>query len=189
MPREVDLSSGEVGTNKAGAADHHDEETRPVDRPTEPVEEDAKANAEKTRVVYGKKWAVKDDQPRALSGEGTDEQYAIVPCVGWLVIWEGPGKGASLPLEPGLNTIGRDDDCDIVLSFGDESVSKEGKIGIGYEYQGHTFAFVNRGSKNPPYLNDRPIWTEAALQDGDKLKIGETTLIFISFCNQERNWS
>lgn len=188
MVLKKDEESGEFISNKAGDKKSRDQETFIV--PQDKAEasnvkkQDALAEAEKTRTVWGSKKPAPKEKPTDYSDE-----LNVVPCVGWLVVLDGPGKGKSHELHPGLNSIGRGKDCDVTLSGADDSVSEDGKIGIGYEYQGHSFAFVNRGSKNPPFLNGKPIWTEAVLEDGDTLNIGETTLIFVPFCDKSRNWS
>lgn len=194
-----DGSSGELHTNKAGDSVAKDEKTTLLGKPLniktdkEPsVEADAQAEAEKTRVIYGSKKSKKREHK--AKDVATQERSEVpiphtVPCVGWLVVWDGPGKGASHVLQPGNNTIGRDQSCDVALVHGDPSISSDGKISIDYEYRGHTYAFVNRGSKNTPYLNKKPIRTECELKEGDILWIGETKLIFIPFCTTKRNWS
>ena len=193
MAKERD-EYGKVKSNKAGDGGYQDEKTHVIQSvgktaTSNKVEED-QAEAEKTRVVFGaKKTKEATTSPTEVEVVEEAKKQTGVPCVGWLVVWEGLGKGASHALQPGNNTIGRDDSCDVALSHGDQSISSDGKISIDYEYRGHSFAFVNRGSKNTPYLNEKPIRTEQELQDGDKLLVGETTLIFISFCKQDRNWS
>lgn len=193
MAKERD-EFGEVKTNKAEAGGFQDEKTVPLDwqqktdagsRPKAEINE--QTEAEKTRLVWNAK---KPKVKVKLETENrTEDEASNIPCVGWLVVWDGPGKGASHVLHPGNNIIGRDGSCDVALKHGDQSISSDGKISIDYEYRGHSFAFVNRGSKNTPYLNDKPIRTEQELQDGDLLLIGETTLVFIPFCSQNRNWS
>lgn len=193
MAKERD-EYGEVKTNKAGDGGFQDEKTHVIQatgkvEASKSVDED-QTEAEKTRVVFGAK-KPKDESvpPSSEPVAKVITKQADIPCVGWLVVWDGPGKGASHVLHPGNNTIGRDDSCDVALSHGDHSISSDGKISIDYEYRGHSFAFVNRGSKNTPYLNDKPIRTEQELQDGDLLLVGETTLVFVPFCSQKRNWS
>lgn len=200
MAKERD-ESGEVKSNKAGVGQFHDEETHVIPssvkhgKPAKPEMQDQDDEAEKTRVIFGAKKSKsenpsgEEDQKPASSRPDDFIDAAKIPCVGWLVVWEGPGMGASHVLRPGNNTIGRSAACDVALLHGDQGISSDGKISIDYEYRGHTYAFVNRGSTNTPYLNDKPIRTEQELKEGDKLLIGDTVLIFVPFCSPERNWS
>jgi hypothetical protein len=196
MAKERD-EYGEVKTNKAGDREFQDEKTVIISGTNKTFansqvkpDVDEQAEAEKTRPIWGKKKPTPDNKTEnEVSVSKKQHKADQAPCVGWLVVWDGPGKGASHALQPGNNTIGRDNDCDVALSHGDDGISSDGKLSIDYEYRGHSFAFVNRGSKNTPYLNEKPIRTEQELQDGDKLLIGDTTLVFVPFCNQKRNWS
>ena len=192
MAKERD-EYGEVKTNKAGVEDYRDEKTGLIDwnKPTEgradiAQDEDDQAEAEKT-ILIGK--PKKKNAPKLIAEEPAEALTSDTdPCVGWLVVWDGPGKGTSHALQPGLNKVGRGADCDVVLNFGDTTISNDGLVGIGYDPRRQNFAFVNLGSKNPPDRNDEAVWTQSELKDSDKLLIGDTTLIFVEFCNKERNW-
>lgn len=149
---------------------------------------------EKTILVYGRsqeKLSSSSNRSQAKTSDAQREEHAIsqAPCVGWLVIWDGPGKGRSHEIHPGNNSIGRSESCDIALTHGDDAISSDGKIAVDYEPMGHSFAFVNRGSKNTPYVNGKPIRTECELAEGDLIKVGNTVLMFIAFCSVDRNWS
>lgn len=185
---------GELISNKAGIEDYRDEKTGLIDwiKPTEggpnsARDVDDQAEAEKTKLI---------GRPKNKSVPKADIEVAAEvlpsdtdPCVGWLVVWDGPGRGTSHVLKPGLNKVGRGTDCDVLLDFGDTTISKAGLVGVGYDPRRHNFAFVNLGSKNPPDRNDEAVWTQSELNNFDKLLIGDTTLVFVEFCNTERNWS
>ena len=53
-----------------------------------------------------------------------DNRDGALPTVGWVVIVGGPGIGHDFSLVPGQNFIGRDEDMEISLNFGDSLVSR-----------------------------------------------------------------
>ena len=171
MARETDLESGEVKINKTG-------DNQPtIDPETEIVSDAAENNTENP------------DATILVGGLKSEKPEGNTPTVGWLVVWNGPGKGISHKISLGRNSIGRGKSCDIKVDHGDSTISKNGTIAITYEHKYHTFTFVNNGSKNPPYINEKAIHTESSLGSGDILEIGDTQLVFIPFCSSERNWS
>lgn len=159
---------GEIKGNRAGFAASDD-------LPTTPTFDDAviTANDEKTRPIF----------PQSMTADLGEHRL----CVGWLVVWNGPGRGISHVIQPGSNSIGRAK-ADIVLNHGDKGISSEGKLSVEYEPRTNTFAFVNRGSKNVPLCNGAPVHTSHSLNDGDVMTIGDTELMFVPFCNASRRW-
>jgi len=51
------------------------------------------------------------------------KQKVIMNAVGWIIVVDGPGRGACFPLLSGMSQIGRDDDQQIQLDFGDSAIS------------------------------------------------------------------
>jgi hypothetical protein len=178
---------GELISNKAGIEDYRDEKTGLIVWNKDVEVQDDQTEVEKTKLIGRPK---NKSVPKAVIEVAAEALPSDTdPCVGWLVVWDGPGKGTSHVIKPGLNKVGRGADCDVVLDFGDTTISKSGLVGVGYDPRRHNFAFVNLGSKNPPDRNDEAVWTQSELNDSDKLLIGDTTLVFVEFCNTERNWS
>jgi hypothetical protein len=54
-----------------------------------------------------------------------ENKFSKEPVVGWLVITSGPGRGQSLQLGYGMNSIGRNEAQRVSLDFGDEEISRE----------------------------------------------------------------
>ncbi|MDU8941931.1 FHA domain-containing protein [Ovoidimarina sediminis] len=98
--------------------------------------------------------------------------------LGWLNVVDGPGNGTQIPLTRPMVQIGRDDDQDVQLAFGDNSISREGHASI--TYYGRQVGFLIRdGLKpNPIHVNGKMLRGEDSLIDGDLIRIGETTLQF-----------
>ncbi|MGR3454104.1 FHA domain-containing protein [Pseudooceanicola sp.] len=108
--------------------------------------------------------------------------------VGWLVVVDGPGRGASFTLLQGLSTIGRGTDQTVALDYGDTSISRYNHASIAYDEQDNLIYVGHGGKSNIVRLNDRPLLSTEELRDGDHLRIGKTTLRFVAFCGPEFNW-
>lgn len=108
--------------------------------------------------------------------------------VGWLIVVEGPGRGASFALTAGLSSIGRDAGQTVSLNFGDDAISREGHMSIAHDdTEGRTW--VGHGGKaNIVRLNDRPLLSTEELNGGDTLRIGKTLLRYVALCGQGFSW-
>ena len=94
---------------------------------------------------------------------------------------KGADKGRSLSLEPGKTVqIGRRSDTDFPLN--DSSLSRHH---CELLYDGKTAVLVDKGSRHGTLVNDERI-TKVALEPGDRVRLGATTLVFESKSRQER---
>jgi pSer/pThr/pTyr-binding forkhead associated (FHA) protein len=89
-----------------------------------------------------------------------------------LVLVEGAGKVKEFPLERDTALIGR-------LAGSEVEISDPGASRRHAEVrrQGDGFVIVDLGSTNGTLVNDDPV-SERALEDGDRITIGQTTLEF-----------
>lgn len=108
--------------------------------------------------------------------------------VGWMVVLEGPGRGASFALTAGASKIGRGEDQAIRLDFGDTSISRDNHAAVAYDDEQRCFYIGHGGKANLVRLNDMPVLSTEHLNDGDLIRIGETTLMFIALCGPEFSW-
>ncbi|MBT8456424.1 MAG: FHA domain-containing protein [Rhodobacteraceae bacterium] len=95
-----------------------------------------------------------------------------------LTIVDGPGRGSVLSIQKPFVEIGRDDDQDIKLEFGDDSVSRQCHASIAYYGAKIGFVVRNGLKPNPLLLNGSRIVDENRIAAGDLLTVGETTLRF-----------
>jgi len=92
-----------------------------------------------------------------------------------LVVQEGQLAGRRWPLDKGSVTIGRGEECDIVLP--DRQVSRS-HVRILREADG--FYVQDLGSKNGTYVNGMPVKDRAKLQDGDEIQVAlSVRLLFV----------
>ncbi len=100
----------------------------------------------------------------------------------WLVFQEGPGAGHALPLDPFKQTVlslGRSSECDIVLA--DQRASRHhGDV----RWNGRHWEIIDRGSTNGTYVNGMQVHKPYDLRLGDRITIGETTLVLREFAGQ-----
>jgi hypothetical protein len=108
--------------------------------------------------------------------------------VGWAIVVEGPGRGECFSLEAGMNQMGRGEDQAVQLDFGDNAISRTNHAAIVYDPENHTFMVGHGGKSNIVRLNDEPLISNTPLSDGDKLRLGETTVMIKTLCSADFNW-
>lgn len=112
----------------------------------------------------------------------------IEPVVGWLVIVSGGGKGSSIPIIVGVNSIGRGNSNSIVLNFGDNGISSHNHCCIIYDPKTHDYFLKHENGKNLSYLNDKAVLTPEKLASYNKIQLSDTNLLFIALCGEAFQW-
>ena len=98
------------------------------------------------------------------------------PSFAYLIIKDGPRAGRLFRLNPKGTTVGRDWHNDIILD--DEAVSRQhAKIRVEGEGDEEKFFLYDLASTNGTFVNGKQI-LKHALEDGDEIVMGETTLVF-----------
>lgn len=94
-----------------------------------------------------------------------------------LVVIEGQGQGTHYPLKEPLVSFGRDDTCtyqilDSLVSRKHLQVRRDDRLGrhVAGDYR----------SANGVSVNGKPIVLDVPLIDGDRIKIGNTTLMYLA---------
>lgn len=129
-----------------------------------------------------------DSSPLPEAPPAPGKGYVMFPA-GWLVVTDGPGKGASFALSQGVSQIGRGTDQTISLDYGDMAISRQNHAAIAYDPATHAFHVGHGGKSNLVRLNGRPLLSTEPAADGDEIQIGETTLVLKVLCTPEFNWS
>lgn len=91
--------------------------------------------------------------------------------------------GKRFPLEHNPTTVGRGADNHIELD-GDSISRKHAR----FERREHSWYIVDNGSTNGTYLNEDQIIQDAALSNGDRIKVGPTILKFLSGMDAEAKY-
>ena len=126
--------------------------------------------------------------PIAAATPAPGKGYVMFPA-GWLVVKDGPGKGASFALSQGVSQIGRGADQTVSLDYGDMAISRQNHAAIAYDCKTHEFHIGHGGKSNLVRLNGRPLLSTEPARDGDEIQIGETTLVLKVLCTPEFNWT
>ena len=124
--------------------------------------------------------------------KGNTEKKTAEVCkfpTGWLVVTEGPGRGTAVALHEGVSQIGRGDDQAVQLDFGDNSISRENHAAVAYDEEARAFFLGHGGKTNIVRLNGTPVLSTEPLNHDDLIRIGETTMRFVAFCNSSFSWS
>lgn len=108
---------------------------------------------------------------------------------GWIVVTEGPGRGASFTLQNGVSQVGRGEDQTVRLDFGDTSISRNNHAAVAYDDETGKFYLGHGGKSNLVRLNGKPVLSTEEMTDGDEIRIGETLLKFVALCGDAFTWS
>jgi hypothetical protein len=110
------------------------------------------------------------------------------PVCGWLVVVDGPGRGAGVTIGYGNNRVGRDRGEDIVLDFGDGQISRENHAIVTYDGKNRRFYVQQGGGRNLTHVNDELVLTPVEMTGGEMLQMGDTKLKFVPLCGPDFDW-
>ena len=114
-------------------------------------------------------------------------QMGFDPVVGWLACVAGPSRGKSYTVRGGVNSIGRSERMDIVIT-GDLKISAENHAKISYSDKHNRFNLLPGEGRNIVYLNDEEVFTPMPLHAYDLIDFGETKLLFVPLCGERFTW-
>lgn len=169
----------------------------PDEPPTKPVTRSTQSGGsartheggEPKTVIAGGARARRKETLRAEQGVAGDETWTADPVVGWLVVVDGPGRGVSVRLGNGQNSIGRGETSRVRLNFGDRKISRNDHAVLTYDPRGNQFYIQQGKGVNLVYLDESPVLVSTPLPPGSRIILGDTTLRFVAFCDDEFRWS
>lgn len=135
-------------------------------------------------------------RPSAAAGAAVDSgrterlvrrQTGIDPVVGWLVCTGGPERGADYRLHSERNFIGRGDGADVRIAS-DKTVSRENHVSISFDPKRDSFRLLPGEGRGIVYLNGEELVAPTLLKAGDRIELGETTLLFVPLCGPGFRW-
>lgn len=144
----------------------------------------------KTRIAGG----FRRSRFRSDSGEPAatdtplDPNVSEDPVVGWLVVVDGPGKGSSVRLGMGQNSIGRGKHARVRVNFGDDQISRSNHASITYDPRSNSFHVHPGTGPNLTYLDGDLVLAPTLLPNRSRLLVGETTLRFVALCADGFSW-
>jgi pSer/pThr/pTyr-binding forkhead associated (FHA) protein len=110
-----------------------------------------------------------------LSDQGLPPRKSKGRIVGWLVTYSHNPDGDDFRIYAGYNRIGANPVCDVQIE--DETVSGSHAIIV---YRDGRCLIKDDLSRNGTFVNGREITEAQPLQCYDQVRVGNTTLIFIS---------
>lgn len=125
---------------------------------------------------------------RPEDADATGQDPMAAPPVAVLVIIDGAGKGHVRTMTYGMNPVGRDPGQRVSLDFGDPRVSREGHALLTYDSEGQRFYAQHGGGTNLTWVNGDPLLTPRELQARDRIRVGDTTLLFLPICDDAFDW-
>jgi hypothetical protein len=127
--------------------------------------------------------------PLSPSGSGEEAEQMQDPVVGWLVVVKGPGRGQAVRIGSEWNSIGRDPDQRICLNFGDKHISRRNHAKLNYEPIARKFSITIGDGINSTYVRGENLLGPTELKSGDRIRIGETELLFVPLCGDTFDWN
>ncbi len=134
-------------------------------------------------LAEGNRAEAEDDRTISFGYFGMGEDR---PVTGWLVCTAGGAKGRDFRLHAGKNFVGRSPSMDVVLAE-DHGVSRNRHCAITYDPVGNEFYVVPMGG-NLAYFNGEMLESVKKLRLGDKVRIGNTLLVFVPYCQEGITW-
>ena len=108
------------------------------------------------------------------------------PVVGWLVGLSGSERGRDYRLHTGRNFIGRSLKMDVSLAD-DPLVSRDNHFSILFDPENVVF-YIAPGEGTNTYVNDDLLRDPTGVTEGDRIRAGDTELVFIAYCKGDRKW-
>lgn len=116
-----------------------------------------------------------------------EKRHGNDPVVGWLVCVKGAPIGEDYRLRARTNLIGRGGEMDIRIK-GDDTITSDTHAKIDYDILNNNFYLLPANNRNTIYRNGAPVYAAQQLEAYDRLRFGETELVFVPFCNDRFRW-
>ncbi len=109
------------------------------------------------------------------------------PVVGWLVCVQGHDTGEDYKLRAKTNTIGRGSDNDVRIK-GDDTITSATHAKIDYDVLNNDFYLLPGNNRNTIYLNGAPVYAAVKLTGYDRIRFGQSEVLFVPFCTDKFVW-
>lgn len=132
---------------------------------------------EALRLAFGNRYDLSQGLGIVILGAGLGGTLSLVEQVlrrAWVEVLSGRQEGSSYLLSKSINAIGLDERAEVGL-FGDASIARRHAEIVR---EGDGFRLRNHAGEGLTVINDKPVTLEQPLNDGDRLRIGHTRLIF-----------
>lgn len=155
---------------------------------------DADYDPDKTDLI-DRSASPREENRTMLVGRGTNPKSAAAvdamkdPVVGWLVVIEGPGKGSSVRLGMMQNRVGRDTEGnEAAFPFADPEMSRTSHAVLTYDPKGRKYYLKGGDGRNLTYVAGEPVLMPIQLKGGERIQMGQTTVLFVPLCGPDFDW-
>ena len=100
---------------------------------------------------------------------------------------KGHDKGCDYRLCAKTNSIGRGEDMDVRIK-GDDTISSNIHAKIDYDVLNNAFYLLPANNRNTIYVNNAPLYAAQRLNPYDRLRFGQSELLFVPFCCDRFTW-
>lgn len=114
-------------------------------------------------------------------------EIGIDPVVGWLVCVQGPDRGSDYRIKAEKNFVGRNQTMDICISR-DPSISRDNHAAVSFNPKNRSFKLLPGEGRGLVYLNGGEVDSPREINEGDRIEIGQSTLMFIPLCGEKFDW-
>ena len=157
---------------------HGSASPRPPAPPVSPATPPVVGDKPKYKTVFdGGASAPKDPSdpfaPVDASKKKAADKNAGRRIVGFLVTFDRTAEGTYWVIREGRNTMGRDEDCDIVIE-GDEMLSSTHAVLL---WRNARTIIDDEKSQNGTFLNEADVMEKTDVKDGDVIRLGRTNLM------------
>ena len=129
------------------------------------------------------------DVTRLVRPSSNKSESDYDPVVGWLVVIQGPGKGDSVSLGYGRNSIGRDKSNRSAIPYGDQSISRNNHATLTFDHKGSKFYIQQGESVNPIRVSDQIVLEPRELFGGETIELSDSTILkFVPLCGDGFSW-
>lgn len=165
-----------------------EEKTQPVEAPADITGQSDESGklADIMEELLGEKLGEMPEEEKDKTISLFGGALGVQPVTGWLVCINGTESGKDYRLHAGKNFVGRSMAMDVSI-VGDKSVARNKHCSVVYEPNGNTF-YVSSEAGNVVYLNDKTVESYTEVLADDILKIGETELVLVPYCKEDRRW-
>jgi len=125
------------------------------------------------------------EEPQA---EPADDEAPDDPVAGFLVVIEGPGRGAVYTLGFGMNSIGRLSSQRVSLNHSDHGISRENHCVVTFDAAAGKFYLQPGDGRKLTYLENEPVLAPTRLTTGNHIRLGNTVLRFVALCGDDFSW-
>lgn len=142
----------------------------------------------------GREWAISEENQDEIDTEEPDavkqQKYEIIgrrKVVGCLICVKGSMLGEGFFLVEGHNDIGRGANLEVVLSK-ELTVSRKAHACITYDKKENQYFLTAAEGKKDVLYNGVIVEQSVMLENGGLIRIGQCSLRFVAFCDENFRW-